>query len=673
MYQTPPAAPADTEPYGGEPPPEGPVFENRTRELAELRSLWRRPPAQDLARPAVAVLSGPVGIGKTSLVVRFAHEVDRDPDHRALYADLTRWRRPGGAADLRGLLRHLLGALGVARHWTLPDTYAELRGMYLRRTRTVRLLLALDGVLARDEVEALLPASPESVVLVACARPLPTLTAVGLPLDGLAPDHAVAVLRAMLRGTPREELGPEALARVAGVCGGFPGLLTMAGGLLRSHPGRRVERLVAELTSRLTQEGTMANGLADEVYAGLPPQARRLYRLLPYHPGYDIGTDAAAALLGTGLDESEDALEALAETELAAVSTRVRADGPFRLRLPDVWRPHALRRAQRDGGEAEAGEGLLRLLCWYRRQAERADRAIAERRLRVAEALGEQPYGPDVAFKGEAEARAWFETESGALHGLVRVAEDLGGTAHEHGAALCEPLWKEYEESDGHDTAADSFAGGVAMAQSAGLVELAVRLRSQLSQPFARTGRHAEALDQAAQAVRSAAAVAPGTLLQASALEFRGKALEASGDHAGAVADYRASRAVHEALPDSAYGVALQGFLTGRALRRAGDAASAAAEQEAALPVARSTGNHRLIARVLTETAALREASGDAPGAVAAYEEALAHEEARGAKFDVRVALHESLAALGETPDAHRAAAGELRLRAGVPEPDEPR
>ncbi|MGQ4515943.1 NB-ARC domain-containing protein [Streptomyces sp. DW26H14] len=678
--------PPRPESYGGELPIDAPVFINRYAQMSRLRSWAGVPSAPGHFRPGVAVVSGMCGIGKSALLVRFGHEVEKAGSHRALYVDLSQWRSAAsGVLDRSSLLGHVLHALGVSRDWPLPTAYAELHGLYLRKTRTTRMLLTVDNVMSRDEVEALLPGSAGSVVVVACARPLPTLEmgprALALPLDRLTREHSMAVLKDMVRGAEREEPGPGVLEDFARLCGGIPSALHLAGKLLRTHPGHRDERLVRDLTARLKEEGPMRDSLADEIYARLTPLAQRLYRLLPYHPGYDIGPEAATALLGAGPDDTEDALEDLAEAELVPLSPRTRPGGPRRWRLPDVRREHALRRGSRQGeeGEAERTEALGRLLLWYRRQAERADRAIDGERLREAAPLAAPVHGADLAFTGEADARRWFEAETAALHGMVAAAESLGGTAHEHGAALCEPLWKYYEDNGNngnnggngdHDQAAHVFGMGLAMAQSAGLVRLAVRLRCQLSQPLWQLGRHAEARRETEQAVRSAVSVARGTTLHASALEFHGKALEAAGDHTGAVGEYRAARAIHEGLPNP-YGVALQVFLAGRALRRAGRADEAAAQLAEALPLARTAGKRRLVARAARELADLRVAAGRVPDAIALYEEALGHEEVRDA-LSAQVALHETLAALGREPAFHHARAAEVRERAGVPAAEEP-
>ncbi|MFF3752209.1 NB-ARC domain-containing protein [Streptomyces sp. NPDC002018] len=660
----PAAVPAPAQAPERQLPVEEQPFENRAPERQQVgRELAEHVRSARSVRPLTVVLSGVSGIGKTALAVRLAHDLE---EHGLLpfYVDLDEWRT-AGAVDLPAVLRHLLGWLTPAGS-ELPRERRALEDRYRARTRDARLALVLDNVWSADEITTLLPVSAESVVLVASQERLSALEsrgALGLALEPLSPEHASEVLRQIVTRA-RPDASAQALARLARLCAGFPIALHTAGKLLCTHPSRRMERIVDDLTEDLYAKGLpVVEAVWNAAYTTLVPPAARLYRLMPHHPGYDISLDAATALLGTGPDDGEDGFDALTNAGLLALSPRA-----GRRRMHGLLRAHALRCAGRHDDPSETEEGLRRLLVWYRRQAERADRAIAPHRMRVAEPVEELPYASDVPFASAAEAGAWLDAERKALYGWVRIASDLGEDTHAW--SLCEPLWKHYEDHDNHEDALRAFETGRECAQRDGAAEALIRMRCQLAQPLWKAGRAADAERETRQAVLSAETVVPGTRLHASALEFRGKYLAWRGQPDQAVTHFRRSRDIHLAIGNP-YGVLLQGFLLGRTLRAAGRPAEAEAELETARRLAVEQDRVRVIGRATAELARVHRALGRTERAVAAYEEALAHERARGSVHD-QIALHDELAALmeeaGDTEAAgrHRARAGELRGEAGV-------
>ncbi|MFI5755208.1 tetratricopeptide repeat protein [Streptomyces sp. NPDC051569] len=646
-------------------PLEDDPFENRHPQRDRVRhGVEERQRYTGPVRPLTFVLSGVGGIGKTALAVRLAHELKSD--FTAGYVDLDEWRT-AGSVDLAAVLRDRLVRLGVAENW-LPEEYRALVRLYERKTQGARLVLVLDNVWSADEVTTLLPVSADSVVLIAARERLPRLEArgaIGLPLPRLSDDHAVDLLRKIISPVRPDE-SPQALVRLARLCEGFPAALRAAGSHLCEHPGRRTERLIADLTSELDERGLpVVEAVWNATYEALAAPAAQLYRLLPRHPGHDITPEAAAALLGAGLDDAEDALDDLTRAGLLAPSPPHR---PGRLRLHGLLRAHATRCASRHDDPAETHEGLRRLLVWYRRQAERADRTIARSRMRLADPVPELPYAPDVTFTHEADARGWLDTERRALYGFVRTASDLGEDTHAW--SLCEPLWKHYEDHGNHDDAIRAFGAGRDAALRCELPDVLIRMRCQLAQALWSAGRSREADTETEQALRSAESVVRDSKLHASALEFRGKYFARTGQWDGAVECFGRSRAIHLAIGNP-YGALLQGFLLGRTLRTAGRLAEAESELTGALDQARELDRSRVIARSAAELGRVRRALGRPDQAVAALREALAVEERRGSTYD-EATLHEELAELAretgdtEAAEEHRARARALRDQAGV-------
>ncbi|MFF5568662.1 tetratricopeptide repeat protein [Streptomyces sp. NPDC012623] len=647
-------------------------FENRDEQRARvLRALDERRESP-LVRPLVVVISGVGGIGKTALAVRLAHELAPRFTEGSAYLDLDEWRT-AGSIDVEAVIRHRLRRLGVAESW-LPGEYRALVELYREKTRGARTALVVDNAWSADEITTLLPHSADALVLVTGQRRLPALEArgaIGLALGPLSHAHASDVLRKIVTAVRPDE-SPRTTDALARLCDGFPAALRAVGTLLHEHPTRRMERLVADLTSQLQERGLpVVEAVWNTTYDELPAPAALLYRLLPQHPGYDITTEAAAALLGTGFDDAEDALGGLVRAGLLEMSPSVSpARGGGRFRLHGLLRAHATRCADRHGDPAETEEGLRRLLLWYRRQAERADRAIAAKRMRQAEPVPELAYAPDLPFADEPAARRWLDAERGALYGWVGIAAGLGEDTHAW--SLCEPLWKHYEDHGNHDDAIRAFTLGRDAAQRCERPDALIRLRCQLAQALWLGGRVGEAGTETEQAVRSADAVVPGTKLHASALEFRGKFLAWRGEPDRAAACFRQSRDIHRALPvPNEYGVLLQSFLLGRTLRAAGRLPEAEAETDTALRLARELRHDRMTARSEAELGRIQRGLGRPDRAVAALERALELERRRGSTYD-EAALGEELAELAEesgdrrAAQAYRARAHELRVRAGA-------
>ncbi|GGW61482.1 hypothetical protein GCM10010503_43210 [Streptomyces lucensis JCM 4490] len=169
-------------------------FTGRADARRELRGVLTEPPAP---APAVAVISGMAGVGKSALALHAAHELrDRFPDGQ-LYVDLhgaTPCMAPLTAAQaLTALLRDLgTDARSIPEH---PDAAAALLRSLLA---PARVLLVLDDAASAAQVRPLLPAGPGCAVIVTSRSPLTALDgARRFPLDPLTSEDSAALLRAV--------------------------------------------------------------------------------------------------------------------------------------------------------------------------------------------------------------------------------------------------------------------------------------------------------------------------------------------------------------------------------------------------------------------------------------------------------------------------------------------
>ncbi|MEV4176740.1 AfsR/SARP family transcriptional regulator [Nonomuraea sp. NPDC049709] len=146
-------------------PPQVLPFVGRAEELAALDAAL----LQDDSGPATVVISGPVGVGKSTLALRWAHgQIDAFPDGQ-LYADMT-------DADPGAVLDRFLRALGVPA-CDLPGDPAEKLALYRSCTARGRVLVVLDNARDSDQVRPLLPGGAHCRVVVTAEDPLDDLVA----------------------------------------------------------------------------------------------------------------------------------------------------------------------------------------------------------------------------------------------------------------------------------------------------------------------------------------------------------------------------------------------------------------------------------------------------------------------------------------------------------------
>lgn len=370
----------------------------------------------------VVAVHGMAGVGKTSLAVRAAHVLaDRYPDGQ-LFVDLHGFSdapglRPGLASVLTRVVRSLDPG-GRAR----PEDVDELAAAYRSALAGRRVLLLLDNAVDAAQVEALLPGTPDGLVIATSRRDLSALPDThSVPLEPPPMREAVAMLGLAAGG---RFTAAEAVA-VAERCGRLPLAMGLAAARLRSRPQWRVEDLLERLADedRLLDELDMGHrGVAAALHASsreLDPDHRLLLRRMGIAPGDDADAHAAAALTGTGEERASAMLEDLVDVHLAETRS------PGRYRLHDLVRHFAARLAEAEEPAAERRAALLRLVHLHLHFTYRAAARLHpnKRRYRDGAALH------DLALPGfadQTEALAWFQTERGNLAAAVAAAAAAG-------------------------------------------------------------------------------------------------------------------------------------------------------------------------------------------------------------------------------------------------------
>ncbi|MFJ1623039.1 AfsR/SARP family transcriptional regulator [Streptomyces sp. NPDC088190] len=414
-------------PAGRPPAPAGPAprllprgvrgFLGRGTELAALDRIT------GAGNGAVALVTGPAGVGKTALALQWAH-------HRQA-------RYPGGTlfADLRGFggvpvepaetVREFLIALGVPAR-DLPDSSAAAAALYRELTARRALLVVLDNARGTDQVRSLLPSGTGSAVLVTSRIRLSGLIVEELarpvPLDVLGPVPATELLAAAV-GEERVAAEPEAADRLARLCDGLPLALRITAAQLAARPHWRLADLAAELADEQRRLALLSLDEAEEsgvaaalriTVQGLPPEAVRLFALLGVVPGPDLERYAAAALLGRDPAVAAEALDRLAGAHL------VTEYAPGRYSTHDLVRLYA-----RGLGTDEGA--LLRLLDGYTATALAASLAAEPGEKPCCTLPREAPADAPVrTFTDRSAALRWYAVERENLAAAVTAARAAG-------------------------------------------------------------------------------------------------------------------------------------------------------------------------------------------------------------------------------------------------------
>lgn len=206
-------------------PPQVLPFVGRGEELAALDAALR--PDPESALPGTMVVSGQPGIGKTALVLRWAHtRIDWFPDGQ-LFADMD-GVEPGAVVD------RFLRALGVPGQ-DIPTDPAEKLALYRSWTARRRLLVVLDNVADGAQVRPLLPGGAHCRVIAVSADPLDDFVArQGAHQEFVRPlpEEAVRELAGILVGAAQAPV-------LAATSSGNPLSLRLAAARMRSRARAR--------------------------------------------------------------------------------------------------------------------------------------------------------------------------------------------------------------------------------------------------------------------------------------------------------------------------------------------------------------------------------------------------------------------------------------------------
>lgn len=380
-----------------------------TGRKAQLREVAAAVGAASGSGQAAAIYSvdGMAGVGKTAFAIHVAHVLaPRFPDGQVLVSlrAHTAGQRPVNAADA---LAMLLLTVGVGAAQIPPDAESRSR-LWRDQIADKRLLLVLDDATGHEQIEPLLPATPESLVLVTSRRRLTALEgARAISLDVLSEEEAAELL---VRLAGRPGLDARSVREITRLCGYLPLALGMLARQLHHHPAWTPADLAADLAAArerlrlMTTENLSVAASLELSYRDLTPGLKRLFRRLGLHPGSSIDAWAAAALDDTDPDAARRGLNDLYDHHLLTEPEH------GRFRFHDLTREYAASLARTDppSGSQAAAE---RLLDFYQHAAQAADHRLAPRSRAMAVVRSSAQPPPIPGFTAADQAIRWMKAE----------------------------------------------------------------------------------------------------------------------------------------------------------------------------------------------------------------------------------------------------------------------
>jgi DNA-binding SARP family transcriptional activator len=381
-------------------------FVGRAGDLAQLTSALTG--AGEMT--PVWVVTGPAGVGKSTLAVRAAHQLAGSFPDGQLYADLHGAAAGRAPDEPIAVLARFLRALGVTER-AIPASLDEASARWRSMLAGRRLLIVLDNAQDAGQVRPLLPAGAGCAVLITSRRSLADIDGAGHLDLGPLPGPDALELLTKLGGSARVSAAPEAAAELLQWLGGLPLAIRIAGARLAARPNWSLASLAARLHDerhrlrelRLGDIAVRTSFLVSYEHLA-EPDAKRLFRLLGAIDGPQITPMVATALLDVAEPDAQAALDEL-------VDARLLDEMPGnRYLMHDLIRlfAHELAGQEQPG---DRGDALGRVLSEYLARTRHA-LSLLRPGTRVAPVTRQ-------LFTGNAQALQWLEAERANLVSAV--------------------------------------------------------------------------------------------------------------------------------------------------------------------------------------------------------------------------------------------------------------
>lgn len=483
-------------------PPDVAHFTGRERYLAMLDVLLPQDPENAAKSLAIAVVDGAGGVGKSTLILRWAHQhLDYFPDGQ-LWVNLRGFDPLEEPMPVEIAVRGFLQALGVPPASIPSDLNAQV-GLYRSLMTQRRMLIVLDNARDAQQVVPLLPGSAAGTVLVTSRRRLTGLmTAHGarrVDVEVFTEPEAREFLAHRL-GADRLAAEPDASALLLEYCAGLPLALSVVTARAAMHPQFPLSALAGELEESAARLDALdAGDLSANVqavlswsYDALEPQMAEVLGLLALAPGPDISLPAAASLAALSVSRTRVTLRELENASL------VQEPVPGRYQMHDLIRLYAAERVSNDQSQQDRDAALRRATDFYLCTAYSGDRLLVPHRQPidlVQPAVGTIPS----RLADRTAALAWFDAEHPCLLAAQDAAVTKGWLEHSWQLAWALNSFHNFR-GNRHDQIA-TWQAAIPAATQLGRPDIQSLVLRTLGNACGRIGRYNEAADYLSQAI----------------------------------------------------------------------------------------------------------------------------------------------------------------------------
>ncbi|GAA3478239.1 ATP-binding protein [Streptomyces yanii] len=629
-------------------PPDLVTFRGRDEALAAVHGLTSQVAGRG-GHVVISAIGGMAGVGKTTLAVRWAHQVANHFPDGQLYVNLRGFEDSGQPLDPGEALGGFLGALGVPSG-SVPSGTEERSALFREQTTSRQLIVVLDNARDAEQVRPLLPASGGCLTIITSRNQLSGLAvtegASMLSLDVWTREEALAALAARI-GEERCRAEPEAASELVELCGFLPLAVAIVGAQLSAAPQVPLRIGVRELReSRPRLDALSAGGRRDDVravfswsYRALTPETARFFRHMALSPGPSVSAEAAASLAGTGMAAARRHLRELTSANL------LWRDAEGRYVLHDLVRVYGAELVEQEKDDRLRAE--RRLLDYLRHNAHAATRVLDRRPGFEVPAPSAEDVTSVVVDTRE-EALEWFRQEESTVAAALRSMND--------------PRLLRYRMYLTHDWVSYySIMGRWADEISAKRIGLDAALVlddptaiarncSSLARALAQTGQIEQAEEQVGLMLGQLHRLTPAE--QAATERSIGWVRGRQGRHTEALHHARRALALFRTLGDRG-SEARELNAVGWYLTLLGDHRQAIAMCEEALPMLREAGNRRSEAATWDSIGYARQRLGELDAAIADYRRSLRlYEEALDSYNQADVLDHIASAQLERGDDA---------------------
>jgi tetratricopeptide (TPR) repeat protein/DNA-binding XRE family transcriptional regulator len=475
--------------------------------------------------PAVCVVNGLAGVGKTALAASVASQIAaRFPDG-VVFLDMHGYTGNTPPLTPADALGRLLRRFGLP----VPEELDERAARWRDHVADRRVLVVADNVRDAEQVRPLVPLTSVPRMLVTSRSLLVPLDgAFGLSLGPLTQEEGEFLLSQLAAGPGSlSAASQEGVPDIVRACGRLPLALIIAAARLRAGttPADLCAALVGKAPLAEITDGERSLAAAFTAsHRALPPDVQGTFARLGLLPGATWTIDHVMAL------DDVDRSTALRRVERLVAARLAEPDADGRFHCHDLVRAYA-RQLAGDLPADAAKRAVRELVTWAVDMTARADAFVEPHRYRpvICPSRHARP------FTGQAAAAAWLQSELENLVTLCRAAYDQG--LDEQCWLLAYFLRSHFFLTKRYDDWVATHTVALSAASRAGVVGAEAMTRNNLGIALADMGHVAAADEQFTAVMALAPGVASLEHAQANARAHRSWLLHAQGEWAQSVAE----------------------------------------------------------------------------------------------------------------------------------------